>query len=399
MSTSAITPKTIVREAIRRVYRVVRVLSERHINPHFPAAHEFIFWKLRLLLALRKCTKAERDDINMISKSGLLSPEYSHFLQRHIQKTESSALFYIRSWANRFDPRKPLPGFHPGIYEEENSRAGRVVQGDPFAHYLRANRPAGPWDFEVLSPATPVEAKALGLRVALHIHAFYPDLVGDILAALRRNVSRPDLLISVTTEAARDAVNAILVDAYDGLVEIRIVPNSGRDLGPFFTEFGDEITRRFDIVGHIHTKKSPHIGASGSRWFQFLVEHAIGGNAPMLDITLGAMSGDPKIGMIFPDDPQAIGWTENKPEAERLARRLPPVAWREAFVFPAGSVFWARTEALKPFFTLDLTWDDYPPEPLPVDGTMLHAVERLLPFVVEAGGYKIVLSHVPGVVK
>lgn len=62
MSTSAITPKTIVREAIRRVYRVVRVLSERHINPHFPAAHEFIFWKLRLLLALRKCTKAERDD-------------------------------------------------------------------------------------------------------------------------------------------------------------------------------------------------------------------------------------------------------------------------------------------------------------------------------------------------
>ena len=395
----AITPKIIVRESVRRVYRILRVLSERYVNPRFPAAHEFVFWRLRLLLALRKCTQAERDDINLISKSGLLSPEYSHFLHRHIQNTERSTLFYLRSWANCYDPRKPFPGFHPGIYEEELSRAGRAVHGDPFAHYIRENHPPGPWNFEVLTPATPIRPFAPDPRAALHIHAFYPDLVSDILGALLHNISRPTLLISVTTETARSAVDDLLASTYDGPAEIRIVPNRGRDLGPLFTGFRDEIMQRFDIVGHIHTKKSPHIGTSGSRWFQFLLEHAIGGKAPMLDIALSAMCNDARIGMIFPDDPQAIGWTNNRLEAEKIASHMPPLAWREAFVFPAGSVFWARTEAIKPFFALDWTWDDYPQEPLPVDGTMLHAVERLLPFVVEVGGYRLVLSHVPGIVK
>jgi lipopolysaccharide biosynthesis protein len=46
---------------------------------------------------------------------------------------------------------------------------------------------------------------------------------------------------------------------------------------------------------------------------------------------------------------------------------------------------------------LDLSWDDYPEEPLPEDGTMLHAIERLLPFIAEHEGYQIALTRVPGV--
>ena len=50
-------------------------------------------------------------------------------------------------------------------------------------------------------------------------------------------------------------------------------------------------------------------------------------------------------------------------------------------------MFWARPEALEPLFSLGLKWDDYPVEPLPVDGTMLHALERLVPFSVEMAGF------------
>jgi lipopolysaccharide biosynthesis protein len=52
-------------------------------------------------------------------------------------------------------------------------------------------------------------------------------------------------------------------------------------------------------------------------------------------------------------------------------------------------MFWARVDALKPFFDLNLSWDDYPEEPLPCDGTMLHALERLIPAVVRNQGYNI----------
>jgi lipopolysaccharide biosynthesis protein len=84
--------------------------------------------------------------------------------------------------------------------------------------------------------------------------------------------------------------------------------------------------------------------------------------------------------------------------AEGLAARkgikepLPPF-----FDFPVGTMFWARTAALKPLFNLKLGWSDYPEEPLPNDGTILHALERLLPFVAQHAGYRLAVTHVPGV--
>jgi lipopolysaccharide biosynthesis protein len=41
--------------------------------------------------------------------------------------------------------------------------------------------------------------------------------------------------------------------------------------------------------------------------------------------------------------------------------------------------------------------EDYPPEPLPHDGTILHAIERLLPFVARHAGCRFATTHVPGV--
>jgi lipopolysaccharide biosynthesis protein len=52
---------------------------------------------------------------------------------------------------------------------------------------------------------------------------------------------------------------------------------------------------------------------------------------------------------------------------------------------------------LKPLFNLKLGWSDYPEEPLPNDGTILHALERLLPFVAQHAGYRLAVTHVPGV--
>jgi lipopolysaccharide biosynthesis protein len=36
---------------------------------------------------------------------------------------------------------------------------------------------------------------------------------------------------------------------------------------------------------------------------------------------------------------------------------------------------------LERFVGLNLVWEDYPTEPLPIDGTMLHAIERLFGIV------------------
>ena len=60
-------------------------------------------------------------------------------------------------------------------------------------------------------------------------------------------------------------------------------------------------------------------------------------------------------------------------------------------------MFWARSRALEPLLKLGLNWDAYPVEPAPIDGTILHAIERLLPSVARRAGYRYATTHIPGV--
>jgi hypothetical protein len=83
-----------------------------------------------------------------------------------------------------------------------------------------------------------------------------------------------------------------------------------------------------------------------------------------------------------------FGTETNRAIAERLAPRLGLGPLPDHVDFPAGSMFWARPQALAPLFALGLGPADYPPEPLPQDGTILHALERLLPIVAQSRGYR-----------
>ena len=62
-------------------------------------------------------------------------------------------------------------------------------------------------------------------------------------------------------------------------------------------------------------------------------------------------------------------------------------------------MFWARADALRPLTKLELDWKDYPDEPAEEDGTILHALERLLPLASETMQYKFATTHVPGVTR
>jgi lipopolysaccharide biosynthesis protein len=95
-----------------------------------------------------------------------------------------------------------------------------------------------------------------------------------------------------------------------------------------------------------------------------------------------------------------FGWSGNREEVEVLARELGVGSLPgEFFNFPLGTMFWARTQAIEPLLARRFTWDDYPEEPLPYDGTMLHAIERLLPAIGSNKGYRHALTHVPGVTR
>ena len=56
-------------------------------------------------------------------------------------------------------------------------------------------------------------------------------------------------------------------------------------------------------------------------------------------------------------------------------------------VAPLGSMFWVRTKALRVLFDHDWQYEEFPPEPIETDATVLHAIERIYPFCAQHEGY------------
>ncbi|MFZ4775461.1 MAG: rhamnan synthesis F family protein [Terrimicrobiaceae bacterium] len=340
--------------------------------------------------------RVELEDRALIRKSGCFEAGFAY--PRLLDDEDLAIRYYTSSWRSGIYRRKPFPGFHPGIYLDHHPDIGR----DPLAHFIQSAKPAGPWLAEVIEPDTAKDAAGIpsSLKAALHIHLHYPDAAGDILSRLKTATFSPDLFISVNSDRAKKEVEERLQQSglkYSGL---EVFPNRGRDIGPLVTGFRHLFDGRYDFIGHVHGKKSVKLDAGfANQWAIFLYENLLGGKAPMLDVILKKMQSDPRIGFVFPDDPHVVGWEKNWEYASDLGNKMGIHEFLPAgsINFPVGTMFWARAEALKPLVDLNLKWDDYPEEPLPYDGSMLHAMERILPFVAKSAGFRTAVSHTPGI--
>jgi glycosyltransferase involved in cell wall biosynthesis len=295
--------------------------------------------------------------------------------------------------------RRPCAGFNPFVYSSLN--AHRLPHGvDPLADFVRQGKPPGPWFLPILRPddATAVPPSRL-LRVALHAHFYYPELAGSLLTHLQSNTTPCDLFVSTDGEEKAEKLRCVFAKYSGGNVEIRAVPNKGRDIGPLLIAFADQISQ-YDVIGHVHGKRSVAIGddALGERWRSFLWQNLLGGLHPMADRIVAAFERDKSLGLVFPSDPHMNAWDENRPLGGNLAARMGWIGELPGhFDFPLGTMFWARREALEPLLRLGLTLDDFPEEPLPYDGTILHALERLPPFACQLAGFKSAVTHIAGV--
>ena len=296
--------------------------------------------------------------------------------------------------------RRALAGFHPGIYAHLVPEVTRSGWTDPLVHYIEAGKPDGPWVHPVIDLSAAKARTPMG-TIALHGHFHYTDNIAEFMAALAVNAGQYDLFLTTSSEE-KAAILRQATSGYRQKVEIEVVSNKGRDIGPFLHVLRKDIIGKYEIVGHLHGKRSTHVHSVGPKagdlWRNFLWQHLLGPKVAAADIIVSQLLADPKLGVVFPEDPNIIGWDFNRDFAEELAKRMhlgDPLP--EYIDFPAGTMFWARSAAMEPFLGLDLTWEDYPPEPLPVDGSFLHAMERLIPFVAKEAGYEFATSHLPGV--
>jgi len=355
-------------------------------------------------LGVRKAESCRPEEIATIAASKDFDCDF--MMPNHVKgasKLEAAEYFVARNW-REVAPRRPEPGFNTLTYATALQSKGGSRR-ESYSTFIQQGRPDGHWLRSVIreSSGTALPEGTAPLKTALHIHAFYPDVIATIAKRLALNKTRPDLFISAGNQKCFDAAVEIFSGYRGRIAEARVVMNRGRDIGPLLTEFGGQLVRDYDLIGHVHTKKSIILSdrSMADRWVNFLFENVIGGmySGVMIDRIVAAFTLNERLGIVFPSDPNIMGWSNNRTAAQKLAPRLGIKQLPEFFDFPIGTMFWTRAVALQPFVDLDLGWEDYPPEPVGIDGTVLHALERLFGVLAECKGLEIAVTNVKGITR
>lgn len=225
--------------------------------------------------------------------------------------------------------------------------------------------------------------------IAVLLHAFEPSVLPEMVEHLRNIPYPADLFISTDTEAKRAAAASAFMD-WPGRVDIRLLPNRGRNIAPQLVGFR-HVLSRYDLVLFLHTKTSIHTDALAG-WRKFLLDNLLG-SPDLVRGVVEAFTRLPKLGVLAPRTFAAVRpymvWGDNFAACRDLAERLGVALSPDSPVdFPAGFMFWARAAALKPLLDLDLTIEDFDLEAGQKDATLAHAVERLIFYACERAGLR-----------
>lgn len=236
-------------------------------------------------------------------------------------------------------------------------------------------------------------------ELAVIIHMFYEHMTPEFQTYLR-NIPYPfDLYISTDTPEKKATIERYLVGENINHIEVRLAENRGRDIAPKLICFRD-VYDRYEFVLHLHTKWSDHAGELAN-WRGYLLETLLG-SGEIVHSVFEAFDRADDIGIIaaqhFEPVRHWINWGHDYKIAKALGKRMGIELTSEKNVldFPSGSMFWARTEALKPLIDLELRYEEFPPEQNQIDKTLAHAIERLYFYVCERAGFRwLKIAHRP----
>lgn len=223
-------------------------------------------------------------------------------------------------------------------------------------------------------------------RVAVVIHAFYPDVFEDLLASFPQDLTDRAHLFVTTTHDKVDIVTAI-ARRFGMPFEVIGLDNRGRDVLPFLRVLPRVVEAGFQWVLKLHTKKSLH-RSDGDRWRDDLCRKLLDQPGEVLAF----LRNHPDVGLVGPQGyvvPMTCYWGVNRDRVLSLGRRLGVASLDpQTTSFVAGTMFYARIQALLPLLHLALDDEHFEPEAGQVDGTLAHAIERVVALSASAVGLR-----------
>ena len=300
------------------------------------------------------------------------SPEiFAHWLDKVLDseiniKHKKSPIVFLNAWNEWAESAMIEPSVHMG-----HNTLLRVAETISKYSTVAKNRKSFPSYGIVHS----VEAK-----LAVVVHLYYIDLWPSIEKKLRNINTAFDLYVSVSSSNKDFKVENI--NKYHNRTNIVEVPNRGRDVLPFIMIMNRIRGLGYEHVLKIHTKKSRH-RKDGADWFKDVIGNLLPNDNNDLYSTLN----NEDCGIIGPRGhivslSRHLG--SNKVHLLNLIYKLTNkkdsqyLKHAEVYPFIGSTMFWARVDYLTPLLDLYLMPSDFESEQGQIDGTMAHAIERIL---------------------
>ncbi len=289
-----------------------------------------------------------------------------------------------------FAPFVRNTGFYTLWFESRRRQAQMLLPGEGARNLPKEVARAIEIDYSAAVPFVYPTAEVEAPKLAVFLHLYHENLAPEFQRYLRNIPFAFDLFITTDSAAKAGIITRHFTGWTQGGVDVRVTPNRGRDIAPKLLGFR-EVYDRYPFVLHLHSKISDHSGALAN-WRGLLLETLIG-SPEIVTSVFDAFTRRSDIGMIAPQHFEAvrhwINWGGNFKAAEALAQRMSEhsLSMDKPADFPSGSMFWARSAALKPLLDLNLTFEDFDEEKGQIDGTIAHAIERLYYYVCERAGF------------
>lgn len=243
-----------------------------------------------------------------------------------------------------------------------------------------------------------IEKRLKNKKIVLVMHLYFPDLILESFHYASNMPPESDVYITTNSEEKKILIEKVFLKGNFHHCEVRVIENRGRDVSSLLVGVNDVIMN-YDLACFVHDKKTTQIqpGSVGSGFAYKCYNNTLYSKDFVLNV-LELFETNPRLGIASPPMPNHADyfpllcneWGPNYEMTRQLAEQLEihvPMSQEKEPVAPFGTFFWFRPKAMEKLLKKGWEYQDFPPEPNNIDGTILHAIERLYPFVVQDAGY------------
>lgn len=231
---------------------------------------------------------------------------------------------------------------------------------------------------------------------AIIMHITYEMIIEKVFRYISNIPEEIDIYITTKGDKCIEKVKEQVIRIGRKNCKVLIANEKGRDVSALLITC-KSVLEQYEYICFVHDQKTrnglgPAIIGENNMWDRW--DNTVK-NDKYIKNLVAILKREERLGIIMPPVLQysglftvyATSWGANYYNTKVLAKRLNIEVPIGNYTYSNGTTFWCKTEAMKKLFDGGITLDDFPPEPTPADGTIMHVIEKIFPYVAQDAGY------------